>query len=472
MPEDPPQHQGSYSLAIRLWQAFLVALWRWHPGQAWHFTLQEAPFRGHSGRLRSGCYLFCIHSPGVDAVAIKDQLHPERRIPWLLTPGWNILWIRLRQQWSQPVFEWLSGKQGVKPDVTLAAKRTWGALGLLPSLARLAISRRMINLEVAQYCVLWPTPQPQCDDPWYRWALSIPELVHLNLEDRALRKGCAKAAPLPALNSIFSIAAQASRRARLGIVAHLHYLDLWPEIRDALLRSPPDARLFLTISEDALPSGDITVETVTTEVAADRPQALVRISPNRGRDIGPFMQLLAQGAFDELDCVCKIHGKKSLRDDRQALFGDVWRQYAVETLLPNPESIERTGRYFMANPQLGILGPGQLRLPRRELESVLDRDYGLLRELLLSRFGRDFTNRTVFFAGTMFWFRPEALRLLRHPPQGGWPFPPEPAPDAGSLAHALERLLPTSALIAGYSVESLPDTERILPGSVSRITPA
>jgi len=114
----------------------------------------------------------------------------------------------------------------------------------------------------------------------------------------------------------------------------------------------------------------------------------------------------------------------------------------------------------MANPQLGILGPAQLRLPRRELESVLDRDCGLLRELLLSRFGRDFTNRTVFFAGTMFWFRPEALRLLRHPPQGGWPFPAEPAPEEGSLAHALERLLPTSALLAGYSVESLPDAER------------
>jgi hypothetical protein len=45
--------------------------------------------------------------------------------------------------------------------------------------------------------------------------------------------------------------------------------------------------------------------------------------------------------------------------------------------------------------------------------------------------------------------------------QGGWPFPAEPAPEEGSLAHALERLLPTSALLAGYSVESLPDAERI-----------
>lgn len=472
MPEGVPQHQGyARSLAVRLWQAFLFALWSWHPGQTWYFRLEETPCRGHSGRLRSGCYLLCIHSPGVDAVAITDQMHPKRRVPWLLTPGWNILWIRLWQECSQPVFEWLNGKQGVRPDVTLAARRTSGALGFLPSLARLAISRAMTNLEVAQYCVLWPAPQLQRDDPWYLWAQSLPELVHLNLEDHALGNGRAKAAPPAASSSIFFDDAPAPRRARLGIVAHLHYLALWPEIRVALLRSPPDTRLFLTISEEAVPSGDITVETVTAEVAADRPQALVRIAPNRGRDVGPFMQLLEQGSFDELDCVCKIHGKKSLRDSRQAFFGDVWRQYAIETLLPSPESIERTGQYFVANPQLGILGPAQLRLPQRKLDSVLDRDRGLLRELLLSRFDRDLTNRIIFFAGTMFWFRPEALRLLKHPPQGGWPFPPEPAPDVGSLAHALERLLPTSALIAGYSVESLPDTDRILPSSVARITP-
>jgi lipopolysaccharide biosynthesis protein len=195
-----------------------------------------------------------------------------------------------------------------------------------------------------------------------------------------------------------------------------------------------------------------------TEMAADWPHACIQISPNRGRDVGPFMRLLEGGRFDGLDCVCKIHGKRSLR--RQGTFlGDTWRQYAIETLLPDPESIVRVGRCFTANPRLGILGPALLRLPRHDLALVIDRDRPMLRKLMLSHFDRDVTEKIVFFAGTMFWFRPDALSLLRHPPAGGWAFPAEPAPDEGSLAHALERLLPTSALLAGYSVESLPDDE-------------
>jgi len=60
-----------------------------------------------------------------------------------------------------------------------------------------------------------------------------------------------------------------------------------------------------------------------------------------------------------------------------------------------------------------------------------------------------------------------ALKLLKHPPTGGWAFPPEPAPKKGLLAHALERLVPTLALLAGYPVES--DTERIRPDLGSHI---
>jgi len=401
----------------------------------------------------------------------QRNVHPERRVAWLLIPGWNILWVRLRHDWAQPVFEWLGGKEGVRPDVVLAARRTWRAVGWLPRLTRIKILRGMTNLQAAKFCVLWPMPQLRCEDLWYRWALSIPELIHLNLEVRALGKRCAKTRLLPASDPNSSNGTQASRRARLGIVAHLHYLVLWPEIRAGLRRLPPDARLLLTISDGALPSADITTQTIMAEMAAEWPDAFVQIWPNRGRDVGPFMRFLEEGRFDGLDCVCKIHGKRSLRDGRQALFGDVWRQYAIETLLPCTDSIELIGRYFTTNPQLGILGPARLRLPRHDLASALDSGHDLLRELMLSRFDRDFSNRLVFFAGTMFWFRPDALKLLKHPPTGGWAFAPEPAPAEGSLAHALERLLPTSALLAGYSVESLSDTERIRPDLGSHIKP-
>jgi lipopolysaccharide biosynthesis protein len=307
------------------------------------------------------------------------------------------------------------------------------------------------------------------EDPWYRWALSVRELLYLNLDVPALGKRSANPAAASTSSSILPTTMQASRRARLGVVVHLHYLAVWPEIRDALRRLPSGSRVFLTISDGAVQSGQVTAQTVMAEMATERPDAFVQALSNLGRDVGPFMRLLAEGHFDDLDCVCKIHGKRSRRREG-TLVGDTWRQYAIETLLPSAESIERIGRYFTANPQVGILGPARLRFPRYELGSALERDHGLLYKLMLSRFGGDVTEKIVFFAGTMFWFRPEALKLLRHPPTGGWAFAPEPTPE-GSLAHALERLLPTSALLAGYSVESLPDTERIRPGLVSHVKP-
>jgi lipopolysaccharide biosynthesis protein len=59
--------------------------------------------------------------------------------------------------------------------------------------------------------------------------------------------------------------------------------------------------------------------------------------------------------------------------------------------------------------------------------------------------------RLDFFGGTMFWVRPEALKPLRDlrlaadmPYEGGL--------IDGDLPHALERVLPTSVLVAGYKL--------------------
>ena len=56
-----------------------------------------------------------------------------------------------------------------------------------------------------------------------------------------------------------------------------------------------------------------------------------------------------------------------------------------------------------------------------------------------------------FFGGTMFWVRPEALKPLRDLHLAA-DMPYESGLIDGDLAHALERVLPTSVLVAGYKL--------------------
>jgi lipopolysaccharide biosynthesis protein len=56
-----------------------------------------------------------------------------------------------------------------------------------------------------------------------------------------------------------------------------------------------------------------------------------------------------------------------------------------------------------------------------------------------------------FFGGTMFWVRPEALKPLRDLRLTA-DMPGESGLIDGDLPHALERVLPTSVLVAGYKL--------------------
>jgi lipopolysaccharide biosynthesis protein len=60
----------------------------------------------------------------------------------------------------------------------------------------------------------------------------------------------------------------------------------------------------------------------------------------------------------------------------------------------------------------------------------------------------------------MFWVRPEALRPLRNL-QLAAGMPPERGLVDGDLPHALERVLPTSVLVAGYKLADSSAYERM-----------
>ncbi|MBX9710947.1 MAG: rhamnan synthesis F [Xanthobacteraceae bacterium] len=219
-----------------------------------------------------------------------------------------------------------------------------------------------------------------------------------------------------------------------GIIIHLHYHDLWPDFERRLALVSLPFKLIVTLTADD--------PTLRRRIADRFPNSECVIYPNRGRDIGPFIQLWRDGHLNNLDLICKLHGKKSAPSGPRAFFGDIWRKSVLNDLVGSDAIVTNIVERFMQHPELGMVGSRRFHLPNRFME--LDEAWGSNREctLKLAR-ALGFPEeefRLDFFAGTMFWMRSELLDLLKPLDLSQNSFPEEAGQLDGTLHHALERL--------------------------------
>jgi lipopolysaccharide biosynthesis protein len=164
--------------------------------------------------------------------------------------------------------------------------------------------------------------------------------------------------------------------------------------------------------------------------------------------------LLEDGAFDSFDVVCKIHGKKSIGNERIAIFGDIMRRAIFLDLIATNAQALKIVQMFHDDPQIGLVGPRRLRLApnSKALRSLLGRNRRAA-ESIAARMGSAIRKDTFdFFEGTMFWARPQALAPLRRLRLAEESFAPEAGLGDGALEHAMERLFNHTARVAGFRI--------------------
>lgn len=227
-------------------------------------------------------------------------------------------------------------------------------------------------------------------------------------------------------------------KARIAVCLHLYFVELWPEIRDHLAALPEPHDLIVTV-----PNFAATAQ--LAQIAVDCPNVLFVPTPNRGRDVLPWLRLLCSGVFDGYQYVCKLHGKKSTHADH----GADWRRDTMAALLGTTANAAALVAALDASPAVGVLGPEATWVDasadraraknRRQLDGLAAR-LGLGSSAPLEP----------FFAGTMFWFRPNALQPLAGLNLQPIEFEPEMGQTDGTLAHAVERVLGLVAQQAGF----------------------
>ena len=237
-------------------------------------------------------------------------------------------------------------------------------------------------------------------------------------------------------------------KIRLCVVVHLFYLELWEELAASLSCLPHPFDLIVTISSDGCD--------IAERIRAAFPFSVVRFVKNIGRDVRPLFELLDEGAFDIYDVICKIHGKKSVRNGASSSVGELWRRSSLLDLVSGHGRPEEIYNLLQSQPEIGLIGPEQFRLPNKRINE--DAAWGANKNTTLRiayKFGIENTNLD-FFAGTMFWVRPNALSALKNRGLGD---PASYASEYGQLdgefEHMLERLIPMCVVSAGYRLHSV-----------------
>ena len=249
----------------------------------------------------------------------------------------------------------------------------------------------------------------------------------------------------PAIEPIRAAPAKGSRNTT-AVVAHIYYEDTWTDIAEALKR--------VTVPVDLIVTTNPGREPFIERVRAEFPDADIEEIENRGRDLRPFLSLLERGRLDRYRYVCKIHSKKSITAGRNPELGALWRRRLLFDLLAAPGVVEAIIERFARDPSIGMVGPRAFRMPSaaypEELAWVGNRPITLAIAEKMGVPPERF--RLDFFAGTMFWVRPEALAPLRRLELAEACLDEQGAID-GVIEHAIERVFPTAVLAAGYRVE-------------------
>lgn len=225
--------------------------------------------------------------------------------------------------------------------------------------------------------------------------------------------------------------APSHRGSDVALVFHLHYEQAWPDLLLAyqrLEKHKPD--VFVTVTSLAL----------AKQVNSCIPTAMIEIVDNRGRDIRPFLMIYNRIAHLGYRAVGKFHGKLSLyRGDGSELRAKLLEELACDSAL----------NVMLSRPQLGLLTARGALVHHSDKNLTFS---GGLTSQIAADLGLKNWKGT-FPAGSMFWFRPEALTPLLG--LSSDMFDIERGLVDGTRAHAIERLFCAVCRAESYEVDSV-----------------
>lgn len=241
---------------------------------------------------------------------------------------------------------------------------------------------------------------------------------------------------------------QTIEQNRVALVMHIYFEDLLDESFAHVSAMPKESDIYLTTD---------TAE--KKEAIEKRFKSLpchkleVRLIENRGRDVSSLLVGVKDVIMD-YDMVCFVHDKKTAQV-KPAAIGASFGYKCFENTLSSKIFVANVIQTFADNKRLGMLSPPEPN--HGAFYFTLGMEWGpnfkvtkKLAKKLNFDVPIDENHPPIAPLGTMFWFRPAALKPLF---DGDWEyedFPQEPNELDGTILHAIERIYPFAAQQAGY----------------------
>lgn len=236
-------------------------------------------------------------------------------------------------------------------------------------------------------------------------------------------------------------------KKKIALVLHFYFEDLADYCLHYAQSMPKEADIYVTVGSEK--KKKIIEETFSV---LENKVTVIMIE-NRGRDVSALLVGTKDFIMD-YDYVCFMHDKKVTQLSPQTI-GAGFSYKCFENLLPTKEFVQNVINTLEENPRAGLLTPPPPN--HGDYYITLGLEWGMNYEVtmkLAKKLGLtvpiDEKKEPIAPLGTMFWFRPKAMKLLFDQDWEYKDFPPEPNEIDGTLLHAVERIYSYVVQQEGY----------------------
>ncbi len=230
---------------------------------------------------------------------------------------------------------------------------------------------------------------------------------------------------------------------RVAIHVHLYYPEMVAIFAGYLLTQKFEYDLFLSTTTAA---NARFLENYFKNIVGGPSQLFIRVVPNRGRDVAPFL-IGFKDLFVNYDLICHLHSKRSPHSG----FGEAWLSWTLQHLFGNPGVALACLRHMEKSPDCAVLFPDNYFEVKHVNWGGNEARLTALAEFFGSKIAElpAFAN---FSAGSMAWFRASFLERVTNTTLRLSQFEEEKSQVEGTMAHLLERALPLLAQAQGSVV--------------------
>lgn len=237
------------------------------------------------------------------------------------------------------------------------------------------------------------------------------------------------------------------KNKKIALVLHFYFEDLAEYCLHYVQSMPKEADIFVTVGSEKKK------EIIEKTFSVLPNKVTVILIENRGRDVSALLVGTKDFIMD-YDYVCFVHDKK-VTQLKPETVGAGFSYKCFENLLASKDFVANVLETFERNPRIGLLTPpppchgdyyitlglewGMNYKVTKKLAEELNLTVPIVKE-----------KEPIAPLGTMFWFRPKAMKLLFDKDWEYKDFPPEPNKIDGTLLHAVERIYSYVVQQEGY----------------------